>query len=100
MKVWKIELSRDAKTGRYWMNESLFFGEQWEEPKDARREDVTNWLYNYCALFGVFPENCEELAKAKTLKEIVKFYQKLVDGIKLTIWQDYDNESEKPEVIE
>lgn len=100
MKAWEIELSRDAKIGRYWMRESMYFGEKWEEPDCLRRQDVTYWLDNYCALFGVFPENYKELDNAKTLKEIVKFYQRLVDGIKLTIWQDYDDENEKPEIIE
>ena len=88
MKAWEIELSKCAKTGRYSTNESMFLGEEWEKPKGIRRKDLTNWLGNYCALCGVWPSNYKELDKAQTLEEIVKYYQKQVKGIKLTILEE------------
>ena len=88
MKAYKIRLKNNVEAdGLRLFKEKTLRGSQWEKPEGINRIKLVFWLENYAEMNGADPK-IEELRKAETLEEIVKYYQRQVKGIKVTILEE------------
>lgn len=86
MKAYKIRLKNNVEAdGLQLFRQKTLRGKEWEKPEGINRIKLIFWLENYAEMNGATLQPDEELRKAETLEEIVKFYQKQAKGIKLTL---------------
>lgn len=88
MKAYKIRLENNIEAdGLKLFRQKTLRGKEWERPEGTNRVKLIFWLENYAEMNGA-ETKIEELRKAETLEEIVKYYQRQVKGITLAIREE------------